>query len=385
MKFSICYFKLAKITTVLWLLLIPTQLGRHWWPEWSLVRGVRVDYLSPTLYLIDLLWGLWLIFNFKFLKFSRKSWWLIGFLAISMLAAENKWAAIYKTGRLVQLAVTVILIKNSGLKIQNYLRWIVPTWIIVESLLGTAQVINGGSLGGVWYWLGERRFDFNTIGIAQWSRGEIGLVRAYGTFSHPNSLAGFLVVCLVLGNRLFRPRKGISYWLVAGIGVWGILVTGSRVVWGLGLGYMIYGVRFMDKKIKVILVGLMIILIWRSGLRGWDAAGGQKRINLAKTAITMIKDNTVFGVGLNNFLVKSGSLQPVHNIFLLAGSELGILGVWGIWEILRRLKRANGWIWAVVVITGMVDHYWVTLAQNMWLVTLVLSLQLETNVGKINS
>ena len=154
MKFSICYFKLAKITTVLWLLLIPTQLGRHWWPEWSLVRGVRVDYLSPTLYLIDLLWGLWLIFNFKFLKFSRKSWWLIGFLAISMLAAENKWAAIYKTGRLVQLAVTVILIKNSGLKIQNYLRWIVPTWIIVESLLGTAQVINGGSLGGVWYWLG---------------------------------------------------------------------------------------------------------------------------------------------------------------------------------------------------------------------------------------
>ena len=192
-------------------------------------------------------------------------------------------------------------------------------------------------------------------------------------------------MCLVLGNRLFRPRKGISYWLVAGIGVWGILVTGSRVVWGLGLGYMIYGVRFMDKKIKVILVGLMIILIWRSGLRGWDAAGGQKRINLAKTAITMIKDNTVFGVGLKNFLVKSGSLQPVHNIFLLAGSELGILGVWGIWEILRRLKRANGWIWAVVVITGMVDHYWVTLAQNMWLVTLVLSLQLETNVGKINS
>ena len=26
------------------ILFLPSQLGKHWWPEWSLVDGVRVDY-----------------------------------------------------------------------------------------------------------------------------------------------------------------------------------------------------------------------------------------------------------------------------------------------------------------------------------------------------
>jgi len=35
-----------------WLLvfLLPVQFGRHFWPEWSYVMGLRIDYLSPTIY-----------------------------------------------------------------------------------------------------------------------------------------------------------------------------------------------------------------------------------------------------------------------------------------------------------------------------------------------
>ena len=47
---------------------IPTQFGRHFWPDFSFVSGVRVDYLSPTLYVTDIL--IFLIFALEIIKFS---------------------------------------------------------------------------------------------------------------------------------------------------------------------------------------------------------------------------------------------------------------------------------------------------------------------------
>ena len=40
--------KISKIILFWLLLLIPTQLGKHFWFDWSLVWGMRVDYFSPT-------------------------------------------------------------------------------------------------------------------------------------------------------------------------------------------------------------------------------------------------------------------------------------------------------------------------------------------------
>jgi len=37
------------------LVFLPTQLGLHFWPGWALVLGRRLDYLSPTLYVTDIL------------------------------------------------------------------------------------------------------------------------------------------------------------------------------------------------------------------------------------------------------------------------------------------------------------------------------------------
>src|SRR5260221_12343343 len=45
------------------LLLLPTQFGRHFWPSFSFVLGQRVDYLTPILYLTDILIVLFVILN----------------------------------------------------------------------------------------------------------------------------------------------------------------------------------------------------------------------------------------------------------------------------------------------------------------------------------
>src|SRR3990167_8131159 len=37
------------------LLLLPTQLGKHFFFSFSYVSGIRVDYLAPTIYILDIL------------------------------------------------------------------------------------------------------------------------------------------------------------------------------------------------------------------------------------------------------------------------------------------------------------------------------------------
>jgi hypothetical protein len=47
--------KLSNILAGLIIFFSATQLGYHFWPLSSLVYGIRIDYLSPTLYFLDCL------------------------------------------------------------------------------------------------------------------------------------------------------------------------------------------------------------------------------------------------------------------------------------------------------------------------------------------
>ena len=105
----------------LFLLLIPTQLGKHFWPEWSYFLGIRVDYLSPTLYLLDLIWLVLIGSNFlknykkiafkKYLKF--KYFLVVGFVGINILMAVNPWVAFYKWLRVVQILITFFYFRKN--------------------------------------------------------------------------------------------------------------------------------------------------------------------------------------------------------------------------------------------------------------------------------
>jgi hypothetical protein len=48
-------FFFPKLFFSLILFSITVQLGKHFWPSWSFISGIRIDYLSPTLYLSDLI------------------------------------------------------------------------------------------------------------------------------------------------------------------------------------------------------------------------------------------------------------------------------------------------------------------------------------------
>jgi len=375
--------------------------------------GIRVDYLSPTLYLVDIFWVIWIVSKLRIKNYELKIKRVLNFeniiflllMVVNVMVAGNKGIAIYRWLRIIQWIISLKVLITEKEKVKEYLTIIIPIWVIVESLLGLAQVINGGSLGGIWYWIGERRFSFSSIGIAQMSLWGEGMLRAYGSFSHPNSLAGFLLVVWFYWQR--NKNKNINYWIVYWVAILGILVSGSRWVWGITTILIInYQLRITNgqnirKTLGKVLVtaGLvsMVLGIISTNYRlgdffvGWDENSLEKRKTLFVAAMKMVKENPLLGIGAGNFVAqlpqyqKAGGffwLQPTHNVGMLALAEVGIVGVIAITAMslkclksIKFLKKKENWVLlGLIVLTGMMDHYWLTLPQNSWLLVVILGI-----------
>jgi len=151
------------------------------------------------------------------------------------------------------------------------------------------------------------------------------------------------------------------------------------------------------------------------------------RQQLARVALDSIRTHLLLGLGLNNFIINLGQntagwqwfywLQPVHNIFLLAASETGLVGLAAflfflvltvrrlfncyIVTLLKKSKKQDSKIaiyqlsklvgkklfllaaLMVIMFTGLFDHYWLTLIQNQLLFTLFLGLSWGRQNAKI--
>lgn len=412
---------MERFFTIFWLLLIPTQLGKHFWLKESGIMGARIDYLSIILYLTDIVWFLWVWMHLRNEKretrneikklFSFQGLLMLLLVVVNIIFASARLVALYRWLRIGQWWLTWQLVAKRKNEIKTYLKWIVPLWIILEAFLGLAQVVSGGSLNGIWWWLGERRFSFGGIGIAQMRLFDEGWIRAYGSFSHPNSLAGFLLLGwwwwrketrnLILDSR--NTLLKIFYWVVNWSAIMGIIITGSRVVWALTIGLLITEqiLNFKIQNIKIILgktllfLGTICLVLGVISVNyrlsdfvgGWDVNSWNKREMLGLSATRMIEKYPLFGVGAGNFIVnlpkfRVGNfywMQPVHNIFLLIWSEIGVLGIIMFLVVVsERYKnfrwKKQWWFLVIVGVTGMLDHYWLTLPQNTWLLAIIMGL-----------
>ena len=370
-------------------------IGKTLLPEWSKVMGIRVDYLSPTLYFLDILWFFVFVSGWKEVKISfRKYGWMLGLVVVNIAVADRGWLTAYRWLRVAEMGWMYVYLRENKKMLGEELKKVLPVWIVFESFLGLGQIIWGGSLEGMFYWLGERRFTYSSIGVAQMAVWGRGIIRAYGTFSHPNSMAGFLLVAELLWISFRNKEKAIWWWLVFWAGLVGIMVSGSRTVWGLTAVLLVFNLFGKGRRrwgfvamflgvFMVVLAGISSNYVVTDWLGGWDSEGMLKRWSLDIAAVRMIKFNPLLGVGVGNFLSELPKyqnqngfywLQPVHNIFLLVISEIGLLGL----AILTRLKirfdlrnKIYRSMVAVVAVTGMVDHYWLTLPQNSWLLVVL--------------
>lgn len=340
----------------------PSQLSYHWWPSWSLVHGIRVDYLSPTLYLTDLLLVGLLLLNFRQLL---KHWRIFAIFAI--LALLNSYFSVlpvlslYKWLRFGLLVGLFFYLVANMDRLRHYLVRGLVCAIVWTAGLAIWQFVLQGSTDSWWYWLGERTFSIATPGIAKVSLGEYGqLLRPYATLPHPNALAGWLGLSLILVSYFSKLPK-----LIIGVATAAMVFTLSR----LALAAMVLS---SGKWWAVVLVvGLAMFLPGNPD--SW-----QERQSLMLHAIEQIKNYPIFGTGLGASVIASSvNFQPVHNIFLLLLVEVGLpLGLGLLCLCRRLLLLKNNLLFAGLIfifITGLGDHYWLTLWQNTLILTVFMA------------
>lgn len=388
--------------TYLFIFLLPTQLGTFFFISQSYIDGIRIDYLAPSLYMTDILIILLLfipkrepIFFSKIreILFSRKIIF-VGFLLIliNIIFSLEPIITIFAYIKLAELWLIYFFIKQTPLLPKKILQMLLFS-AGTQLLLVTLQIINHGSLQGIWYFLGERLFSLSTPGIAKISLQGIELMRGYGTFSHPNSLAGFYL--LLYGFVSFYQPFDTYHLLrkiFLTIAIMLILFSFSKIaIIGL-LGIMIYS-GFKNKtncficRTSQLIVPIVLGAVFLSGVG--DPKSLDKRLWLTASSLQIIQDHLFSGVGLRNYLIAQSTfsipypyffLQPVHTIFLLAIAELGVPLFM---LIVYLLKNTIQTIWKspagkaviiTVVFTGLFDHYWLTLQQNMLLIPVVFGL-----------
>jgi len=248
------------------ILLIPSQLGKHWWPEWSLVNGIRVDYLSPTIYLTDililLLWVLLARTN-KTNKTDRTNLtnipllFLISYLLLVVLTAPRPWLAVYWLFRYLEIPLVAWAVNKQKTKIKKQISQALALGIVFSVGLGAAQMILGKTTGWFW-WLGERNFSVGAPGVATLGIDGKQILRAYATFPHPNALAGWLATAGLIIAVINKSTRSLAnrLRLAEFFSVAGTIMTASRTaIVGLAIGWlMIFPIGNFFSAVRVMVV-----------------------------------------------------------------------------------------------------------------------------------
>ncbi len=404
-----------RIFFALLLIFLPTQLGLHFWPDWAMVLGRRVDYLSPTLYLTDILVlltvGTYVISN-QIQKFKKRILFFIPivlFIILNIFIAANHFVAIYKWAKVLEFGLLGWYIVKTKPAF-SFIIYHLSFGILFSSVLAIAQFFFQHSVGGPLWWLGERTFNVDTPGIARFDFFGREYLRAYATFPHPNVLGGFLAVTLpiLISNVKFpmsnqKKKFPIFKIITIVLGFIALLLTFSRSAIFIGVVGIVLWKKVKRKSLTTVLIGIVVgfaVLfgIWHLAFGIPQAESLVVRQQLNAAAINMWQQSPLFGVGLGNFLVKLPEtlpsravyfLQPVHNIYLLVLAETGIVGfLFFAWVLLKIFMRPFG-IWhlafGIFLAVGLIDHYPLTLQQGQLLFAIFLSLNFlnsKRTIGK---
>lgn len=398
--------------------LSPSQFGYHFWPDNSLIFGIRIDYLSPTIFVSDLIIFLiligvviQLIFGGRRKQLSqlkktiswKRSLPLACLLLINIFFSISFVNSIFFILKLLELLfLGIYLTFFNTLEEKKWFYYPLALSVICFGLIGFGQFCKGGTIGGLFYYLGERSFSRSSSGVSLVNLFGQDYLRAYSTFSHPNSFAGFFGLTAII----FLITKQLSSRVKTRVVVatlFFLVFTFSRLASGaLILVLVLYSLLNKNKNLLIkvtkgllvsaFIVSLLSLLVLKN-INSLDTFSQSVGYRLFSVQVSgeIFKKYSWVGVGLNNFIpamvdVSKGNsnvwfLQPVHNIYLLLLSETGLVGFLVgyfllsqlINELVKSSKTEYLFPLMFILLTDLLDHYWLTLNQNRLLLTFFLA------------
>ena len=396
--------------------------------ESSFALGEYSDFTTLSLYFSDLLTILYIFLNFKLLKNPNKlTTLLILWILVSSLVA---WPTTYYKLLLLYSAskFVMFLVLHETIKIQTFsskkLKTLLTSGllaILVSAFISLAQFGLQHSLGSIISHLGEPKFNSFTWNVAKISEPNYLLTRVYGTFPHPNVnsyfLATFILISCFLLYTSKKPLNKVFFGISIGFLIIILVLTFSRgtiIALFSSLLIMLIYTLFKRKNRKYI-IGALILLLFLLILQFNVSRGRnfisdssiQERIMQYKTSIYIISHHVVSGTGPGMYMLHAKhdlpsktapwDIQPVHNIYLLIASELGLVG-FGLFFLLflfylrgfyKYIKKNDpessqtailGFIFLTFsLICGFFDHYLFTLQQPILFFWLILALFLANS------
>ncbi len=302
---------------------------------------------------------------------------LLALCVVNSLTSLSLYLTALKWIEVLIYYLLFLYIKSNRNQLAKNLKYFYLAMLVVF-LIQVTQFLNQKSLGGLFYWLGERDFTQTTSSIPKIQILGRDLIRVPSTFSHANSLAGFMLLSLI--SLKFLKGKTMSKV----ISLISILLSGSKnTVLFLSL-YLLKKISIKKTFLLCILISLLLALLSPFGTGfGYTISS---RLAGISSSVKIIRDHTLFGTGLGAHIVGLGeqlqgsqityeNLQPVHNIYFLLVSEIGLIGLLFLHFLSKQIKigTRQSLLLAVVLLTGLFDHYWLTLLQNKLLLTILLA------------
>lgn len=333
------------------------------------------------------------MFNLKIVLnfFKNKTvTYILFLLGLSIFLSFSIQVSFYKFLKILEVLSLFVIFRNLRINKKLIISALLSSTLI-QVFLSLFHVINRSSIQSFFYYLGERYISSSMPGIAKASFNGVEIMRPYGTFSHPNSMAGFylLLYSFVLGLD-FKKNQIIKNVLLLLFSFLILISFSKSAIFSLLIVNIIYVIISFKKSLcKFCTVARAFILFFLSlvfFLAKTDPLSILKRTQLIKNSILLIEKYPVTGVGLGNYLVAQDSIisksiflipQPVHNIFLLIITEIGIFLGFGIlyliFKFFYKYKNIYSLIFCfcAILITGSLDHYWITLQQNILLLATI--------------
>lgn len=356
--------------------LLPTQLGFHFWPSFSRVAGIKIDYLSPTLYFLDLLLLLLIFLSLPLIiKFFKKH--LFSSLVFFLFIILNTTFSISPLNTLFWWLRTLLYLFTFVSLKERRISWCqIETPLLCSTLflllIQLFQTLTQSSLGRFLYLFGERAYSTSTPGLARLNLFGLDFVRAPATFSHPNSLAGYLLIVYYLFSR-----KASHFWYRL-VPFFGLLLTLSKT----SIFALLLLLLNTPSAIFIsfsLLASLSLPLLSHYSFH-WSPLSD--RLFHFSYLWPIFKAHYLLGTGLGNFVPSLGSflpgsfltpskLQPIHNLYYLLFSELGLFGLITFIYIAYKEKFVKIFksssligLLGLVLLIGSFDHYLWTLPQN---------------------
>lgn len=383
----------AQLLFLISVLLIPVQLNKFFFNEHSFVIGIPIDYLAPAVYLSDIFIISSIIITVltqrkklsKFISINR----LYTLALVTLLSYLTINAIVFSKATLTSLTFTLKLLEISlfsivalyhleDIRVNKVFTSILKFSAIWLGALALLQFLLQRSLN--LYFLGERSFDVSSSQIATVNILGNEVLRSYATFPHPNILAAFLIMVLIISQPKIKAANLSFDNIFILFALLGILTTFSKTAFILIVFLPLLYTRNYKIRFTSLLAGIIFFTVYFKYFSQNYIDSIAERILLSQIAIDLAFLNPLFGVGSANFISNLASfnilsigqvrlLQPVHNVFLLTLTENGLIGLllfsFFVFTVVNKTSNLKAAMLSIFLISYLlIDHFFWTLHQG---------------------